>query len=113
NFVPLGMSFHLLHRDADAERFSAFSTVDRHRESVIELTLPWVVLPGEGRLVVTDAGRELAHIVISELEDGLLIPVETRDWAAGTVGLRLDYVREGETVTIEEKAMPVGVIKVS
>lgn len=112
HFVPLGMSFRLLQRQVGEEKWSQFSFVDRTREAAVALSVPWGTLPGEGRLAVV-VGGEQTYITIPQLVDGLLVPIDTQGWTLGTARLRLDYVREGESMTIEEKATPVGSITVS
>lgn len=113
HFVPVGMSFRLLQREGPADKFAAFTVVDRQRESAVELAVPWGFLPGAGRLVMVSSGAEKVQIEISELADGVLVPVDTSGWPAGQVSLRLDYVREGEAVSVDEKEFRVGAVKVA
>lgn len=105
-FEPFGLTWRLVHLQPNGTMTPA-DPVDRRQPVHLHLQSPWDELSGAVRLRVD--GEEVGRF--EGVVNGSLFPVVLAGYASGTYEASLDYIHEGEVVSLGERTFHLGVVE--
>lgn len=109
--LPTRLSWWVMQRDQSHVPFTSAQRLDRRNETVISARMPWEEMPGKLQVRLVDDGGASALTVLDVGEEEYT-PVPVAELPGGAYTAVLEYVVNGESWTLDERPLTVGLADV-